>query len=297
MIIAVDIGGTKIAAARVDASGILAGDAVEAPTPADEGPSRVVAVAVGLVEHLRTSDDVAVGVSTAGVVDASRGTIIGATNSIRGWAGTDLAHLMRVASGLPVWVLGDGNAFGVGLAAEYGVSSLVALIAGTGIGGSVVVDGEPRLGAHHAGGHVGHLPCAQAEGMPCPCGRVGHLEAVASGYGILAFYRSHGGDPSVASTRKLTHRAADPVAALALTTGGGALGAAASGLANVLDPELVVIAGSVAGAGDPWEAAVREAYAANLVPALADTPLSVSGHDGAVALRGVAAYARRRMRA
>lgn len=297
MIIAVDIGGTKVATARVDASGILLGEVIETPTPAADGASRVVEAAVALVAQVRTPGDVAVGISTAGVVDASRGAIVGATSSIRDWAGTELAKLVQAATGLPVWVLGDGNAFGVGLAAEHGVGSLVALIAGTGIGGSFVVDGEPRLGAHHVGGHVGHLPCAQAEGMRCPCGRVGHLEAVASGYGILAWYRDHGGDPLVTSTRELTLRVADPVAALALTTGGAALGAAAAGLANALDPHLVVIAGSVARAGDPWESSVRLAYVQNLVPALADTPLVVSGHGGAVALRGVAAYARGRMAA
>lgn len=295
MILAVDIGGTKIAAARVDRDGILAGEVIEAPTPAQEGPRRVVSAAVGLLDRLRAPADVAVAVSTAGVVDSSRGVILAATSSIPDWAGTPVADLVTTSTGLPTWVLGDGNAFGVGLSAEHGAGSLVALIAGTGIGGSFIVDGEPRLGAHHVGGHFGHLQSPQAEGMPCPCGSVGHLEGVASGHGILAWYRERGGDPAVASTLELTRRPADETAMLALTTGGAALGGAAAGLANALDPELVVISGSIARAGDPWEAAVNRAYARALIPALADTPLTISTRGASVALIGAATYALRRM--
>ena len=295
MILAVDIGGTKIAAARVDSNGALAGAVVEAPTPAHEGPRRVVSAAVRLLDRLRAPADTAVAVSTAGVVDASRGVILAATSSIPDWAGTPVADLVTSSTGLPTWVLGDGNAFGVGLSAEHGAASLVALIVGTGIGGSFVVDGEPRLGAHHVGGHFGHLPSPQAVGMPCPCGSLGHLEGVASGHGILAWYRAHGGDPAVASTFELTRRTADEAALLALTTGGAALGGAAAGLANALDPDLVVVSGSVARAGDPWESAVRRAYAQALIPALADTPLTFSTQGAAVALLGAATYAMRRM--
>ena len=295
MILAVDIGGTKIAAARVDRNGALAGVVVETPTPAHEGPQSVVRAAVSLLDRLRTPDDVAVAVSTAGVVDSSRGVILAATSSIPNWAGTALADLVTARTGLPTWVLGDGNAFGLGLSAEHGGASLVALIAGTGIGGSFVVEGEPRFGAHHVGGHFGHLPSPQAAGMPCPCGSVGHLEGVASGHGILAWYRQHGGDTAVRSTLELTRRTTDETALLALTTGGAALGGAGAGLANALDPDRVVISGSIARAGDPWESAVKAAYAQTLIPALADTPLTISTRGAAVALVGAASYATRRM--
>ncbi|MDX2969708.1 ROK family protein, partial [Kribbella solani] len=315
VILAVDIGGTKIAAARVDTDGRLSADrrdgaggglgadglhggpgagVVETPTPAREGAASVVEATVRLLESLRGAEDEAVAISTAGVVDTVNGTVLGATSSIAGWAGTPLGALVSAGVGLPAWVVGDGNAFGIGLALEYGVSDLVALVAGTGIGGSLIVGGEPVLGAHHAGGHLGHAVSLEAAGMVCPCGRIGHLEAVASGYGILAWYHARGGDPGVTTTRELLGRAGDDLAQAALSTGGSALGAAAGGLVNAFDPELVVVAGSVARAGDPWETALRAAYADTLLPAVAGTRLEVSTSGPETALRGAAHHVRNR---
>ncbi|HET7476127.1 MAG TPA: ROK family protein [Dermatophilaceae bacterium] len=295
MILAADIGGTKIAAARVDDTGVLASEVIQTPTPARTGTGSVVAAAVALLQRLRSPVDRAVAVSTAGVVDVTTGTVLAATSSIAGWAGTPLGAQVSRGLELPTWVLGDGNAFGIGLADAHRAANLLALVAGTGIGGSVILGGEPLLGAHHVGGHLGHVGCAQAAGMPCPCGREGHLEAVASGHGILAWYLAHGGDPAVATTAELTRRPGDDLARAALATGGAALGAAAGGLANALDPDLVVVGGSVAMAGGPWESALRASYADALIPALSATPIVVSRSGVETVLRGVARFASRRL--
>ncbi|GAA2748336.1 ROK family protein [Terrabacter aerolatus] len=297
MILVADIGGTKIAAARADPDGVLCSNILEAPTPSKAGAATVVATTIELLQRLRTGHDTAVAVATAGVVDTKTGSILTATSSITGWGGTPLATLVGETLTLPTWVLGDGNAFGLGLAAEYGVNSLVALIAGTGIGGSLIVDGAPLTGAHHAGGHFGHIVSPQASGLPCPCGSTGHLEAVASGHGILAWYHANGGDPEVASTLELTTRTGDDLARAALQTGGAALGAGAAALVNALDPRLVVVCGSVAKAGGVWEAALRATYAATLMPALSQTPIAITASGPDTALRGAAHYALRRMNA
>lgn len=296
MILVADIGGTKLAATRVAAAG-PAVDLRQTPTPAGQGALGVVDATVALLGSLRQPDDIAVAISTAGVVDTSTGTVLAATRSIPGWGGTRLAALVSERLGLPTWVLGDGNAFGIGLALEYQVTNLLALVAGTGVGGSLIVAGEPVLGAHHAGGHLGHIVVPEAAGMPCPCGRTGHLEAVASGHGILAWYHAHGGDPAVTTTRELIGRPADEPAQAALTTGGTALGAAAGGLVNAVDPELVVIAGSVARAGEPWASALRSAYENTLIPSVSATRLEISTAGAETALRGAAHYVMRRMSA
>ncbi|GAA3085721.1 glucokinase [Kribbella aluminosa] len=290
-ILVADIGGTKIAAARVDSAGVLASEIRQVPTPAG-----VVDAVVKLLAELRETGDVAVAIAAAGVVDVAGGKVLTSTSSISGWGGTPLADLVSERLGLPVWVIGDGNAFGIGLSIEYGVPDLLALVAGTGVGGSLILNGEPVLGAHHAGGHFGHVVAAEAAGMPCPCGRIGHLEAVASGYGILAWYHAQGGDPTVATTRDLARRT-DELALAALRTGGTALGAAAAGLVNAIDPQLVVVAGSVARAGEVWESALRTAYRDGLIPAVAATRLEVSGGGAETALRGAAHYVTRRMTA
>lgn len=297
MILVADIGGTKIAATRFDNAGARCVDIYQNPTPAQQGAIGVVDATVALLTSLQRREDVAVAISTAGVVDTVSGTVISATSSIPGWGGTRLAALISERLGLPTWVLGDGNAFGVGLSLEFEATNLVVLVAGTGIGGSVILAGDPVLGTHHAGGHLGHVVSPEAAGMPCPCGRTGHLEAVASGYGILAWYHAHGGDAAVTTTRELIGRPADKAAHAALVTGGRALGAAAGGLVNAIDPELVVVAGSIARAGDPWESAVRAAYQDTLIPSVSATRLEVSAAGAETALRGAAHYVMRRMSA
>jgi glucokinase len=295
MILVADIGGTKIAAARADDDGTLCSPVIEARTPSRADAAAVVTATLDLLRQLQNGHERAVAVSTAGVVDAQAGRVLAATSSITGWAGTPLAALLGDALDLPTWVLGDGNAFGVGLAAEHGVNSLVALIAGTGIGGALIVGGVPLTGAHHAGGHFGHMVSPQAAGLTCPCGSTGHLEAVASGHGILAWYHANGGDPEVSSSLELTRRTGDDVAVAALESGGAALGAGAAGLVNALDPQLAAVCGSVAKAGGAWESALRAAYAATLMPALSHTPLAISTSGSDTALRGAAHYALRRM--
>ncbi|TCC32228.1 ROK family protein [Kribbella sindirgiensis] len=297
MILVADIGGTKIAATRVAKDGTLAADVRQSPTPAGQGAPGVVEATCSLLASLQDREDIAVAISTAGVVDTANGTVLAATNSIPGWGGTRLATLLSGKLGLPTWVLGDGNAFGIGLALEFGAANLLALIAGTGVGGSLVLAGEPVLGSHHVGGHLGHIVAPEAVGMPCPCGRTGHLEAVASGHGILAWYHSRGGDPAVSTTRELTNRPADALAHAALVAGGTALGAAAGGLVNAIDPALVVVAGSVARAGEPWESALRTAYQETLIPSVSATRLEISAAGAETALRGAAHYAMRRMSA
>jgi glucokinase len=297
MILVADIGGTKIAVTRFDKAGERCADIQQTPTPAQQGAASVVDATVTLLTTLQQPEDLAVAISTAGVVDTAKGTVISATSSIPGWSGTSLAALVSERLGLPTSVLGDGNAFGVGLSLELRATNLVVLVAGTGIGGSVILDGVPVLGTHHAGGHLGHGVSPEAAGMPCPCGRTGHLEAVASGYGILAWYHAHGGDPAVATTRELIDRRADKLAHAALVTGGTALGAAAGGLVNAIDPEIVVVAGSIARAGDPWESALRAAYENTLIPSVSATRLEVSAAGAETALRGAAHYVMRRMSA
>ncbi|MBK8436619.1 MAG: ROK family protein [Austwickia sp.] len=153
------------------------------------------------------------GVSTAGVVDTTTGTITTATTSLRGWSGTPVAAVVSERIGLPVHVLNDGLAFGVG-ESVYGlgsrlrgtggrVPSMLLVVVGTGIGGAIVVGDDPWLGARGVAGHVGHVPVPEADGLPCPCGRTGHVEAVGGGAGLLAAYHRGGGDRSVGSAREV----------------------------------------------------------------------------------------------
>ncbi len=293
---AVDIGGTKIAAAHVGDDGALEDAPVVLPTPGSDGPDAVIAQVVNALGRLNRRGVDRVGISSAGVIDSVRGTVLGATASIRGWAGTDLAgHVMR-AVGLPTTAIGDGHAFAIGEAVygeAVGHESAVVLAVGTGVGGSYVRHRAPLQGSHWAAGHFGHVPVAQAVGIRCYCGRVGHLEAIGSGAGMHRWYLANSGDPTVGSARQVVERADhDPVAAAAVTLAAGAVGEAAAGLANGFDPDVVIIAGGVSNSGPRWQDPMREAFTTTLIPALEGMPLVVSDAGHWLALRGVAYYAR-----
>lgn len=291
-VIGVDVGGTKIAAGLVKASGEVL-DRLVLPTPAAEGPSAVLGAIVELAERLCTPGVVGVGVGTGGVVDHARGVIVSATELLPGWAGTPVAAELSARLGLPVALDNDGNALALGehhFGAARGLGSVLCVAVGTGIGGGVVIGGRLVRGAHHTAGEVGHIPVPGAEGMPCSCGRTGHLEAIASGPAMTARYAaeaatraqmdqyddsgdSHlGCDPRAAvDLRVITERArtGDVVAAKVIADGAGALGRAIGGLANGIDPDAVIVGGGVAEIGEPYWAPLRAAVREHTLPALA----------------------------
>ena len=299
-VIGVDLGGTKTAAGVVSSSSeVLLSDTI--PTLNRAGGEAILdataTLVTGLVERAADAGLTVsgVGVGSAGVIDASSGTVVSATDAIRGWAGTGLVAGLSSRLSLPVRAINDVHAHAVGeawLGAAAGSSSSLMVAFGTGVGGSFVLDGSPLLGHRFVGGHVGHFasPLAVSDGvpLPCVCGGSGHVEAVASGPAVYgAFLRFGGSASAAADTREVfalvsgspaeTHDAgaaaasADDVAAAcrAVELGATAAGQAVGGLINILDPETVVISGGLADAGDLWwkpmEAALREELLAPLV--------------------------------
>jgi glucokinase len=296
--LAVDIGGTKIAAALVSSGGDVVEPVLDAPTPAAQGATAVIEAVLGLVAELDGPGIRTIGISSAGVVDPGPGTVLGATSSIAGWAGTQLAARLAEHSSHPVFALGDGHAFALGEAlygAGQGAGSLLVLAAGTGIGGSYVAGLEPLFGSHAAGGHFGHVSVPEAAGLLCDCGVRGHVEAVAGGAGMVREYHRRGGEPSVRQAQELfARRSTEDLAATVIELAAAALGTAAAGLANAFDPDLVVVTGGLTRGGDPWTEPLVSSFRASLMPRLADMPLAISAAGDWLALRGAAHYATRR---
>lgn len=297
-VLALDLGGTKIRAALVSGAEAPRLSAVaEVPTPATAGPEAILAAATDLAERVRGGTVVqAVGLSSAGVIDTERGRVTHATDALRDWAGTELRPVLTARFGVPCSVLNDVHAHGLG-EARFGVGrrrgSLLLVAVGTGIGGAVVQDGRVITGARGAAGHVGHLPVPEAEGLPCPCGRTGHLEALASGPGILGLAARLGAGASARDGRELAAAAAaaDGPARQAYRIAGEATGRALGALANVLDPEVVALTGGVAEAGPAWHEAVAEGFAREAMDVVAGTPLLPASAGSHAALLGAAARA------
>lgn len=293
-VVAIDLGGTKIAAAAVDRQGAC-GPVITRPTPAREGPDQVLATVADAVRQVGDSSPgiIAAGVGAAGVIDAACGTVLSATDAITDWSGTRIADALRQALNLPVVVDNDVNAHAAGeawLGGGRGCRSVLMTTVGTGVGGAVVLNGQPLHGAHHVGGEIGHAPARGAEHLPCGCGRRGHLEAIASGPGLLRHYHSIGGDIALADTREVFERAsvADPLAARAVRDAASALGTCLAGLIMLLDPDVVVVGGGLAESGELWWEPMESALRAELIDIVASVPVKPAELGGKAALVGAA---------
>ena len=165
---------------------------------------------------------------------------------------------------------------------------------GTGIGGCQIQDGRAVLGAHGAAGHVGHVPVPEAEGVPCPCGRTGHLEGLASGPGIVRLAARLGAEPTARDGRELAAAAArgEPAALEAYRLAGRATGRVLGALLNVLDPDAVALTGGVADADVPvWHEALHAGIAVEAMDVVAATPVLAASAGSHAALLGAAVRA------
>ena len=239
LVIGVDVGGTKILSGVVDRDGrILRRSEVASPAGSTD---ELLAGLDAAVEALLDEGVAAVGLGVPSHLERGSGRILQATNLPLG--DLDLAARTRERFGLPAGVENDANAATLAewkLGAGRGASSLVMLTLGTGVGGGIVLD--DRL--YRGWAEVGHI-VVQADGPPCQgaCHGRGHLEALASGTAADRAAHDLWGDEG--DSHVLMHRAreGDQRAVAALSQIGRYLGAGIGSLANLFDPDLVVVGG------------------------------------------------------
>ncbi|CAI6066472.1 ROK family protein [Cohnella sp. JJ-181] len=277
--VGVDVGGTKINAGVVDAEGnVLHRISLDTMAGRADTGERVVAAVDRLMSETLGADAPwrGIGVGTAGQVDRVSGSIRSASDLIPGYAGTPLRELLQDRYRLPVRVDNDVNVLALTeqrLGAARGVRSFVCLALGTGVGGAVVADGALLHGAWGAAGELGHL-CVDFRGAPCVCGGRGCLELFASGTGIRDRMNERlaasGGAGRCADAREVFERwrGGDPAAAAIIGDAAAALGSAAASLIHAFNPELIVIGGGLAEAGEPLLAGIRAETAKRTMPAL-----------------------------
>jgi glucokinase len=272
----IDIGGTKIAAGLVTATGALSHKQVVA-TPAALGADSILQTAITVGKDVLSAarrerlDVVAAGAGSAGHVDRSHGTISYASELLPGWTGLELARELQAALELPVSVENDVNAMALA-EAHFGAGrdfrDALYITVGTGIGGALIVDGRLWHGATWTAGELGHLVVDWDGTRRCNCGEPGHLEAYAAGPALAECYRERAGighpvDLIAVATRA---RAGDTIAAETIVEGARILGLALGGLLNVLDPQALIVGGGVAELQDLWWPALETALRANPMP-------------------------------
>lgn len=264
--IGVDIGGTKVLGGVVGAQGAVLARIRRSTPDRSLAPSVVEDSIVGLVDELRVSHEVsAVGVGAAGFVDPN-GTVLFAPHL--SWRDEPLQAVLESRLGIPVVVDNDANTaaraemrFGSG----RGYQQAVCVTLGTGIGGAVVLDGQPLRGAQGIAGEFGHMQMVPG-GRPCECGQAGCWEQYCSGKALARAAREAGSPSEVVAGPEIT-AAANLGAAWALAAFsevGAWLGVGLASLVSALDPQVVVIGGGLADAGDLLLAPARTAFAARL---------------------------------
>jgi glucokinase len=277
--IGIDIGGTKIAGALVDAEGQIVKE-LRVPSPAQDSSALVDAV-VGLIEELAKGHEVlGAGVAAAGFIDAEQSNIIYAPNI--NWRNEPFKARLEAKLDIPVIIENDANAAGW---AEYrygagkGYKHMVMLTIGTGVGGAVITDSKMLRGGFGIAGELGHLRIVP-NGLPCGCGQNGCLESYGSGTALLKAARAlaESGDAAGSRLRELQAAAgqlsgqevyqaileSDPGALRLLAELGDWLGQGIASLVAVLDPQIVVIGGGVSAAGDLLLDPIRQGFLRSL---------------------------------
>lgn len=284
-VLAIDIGGTKLAAALVmpDVGHVVSER--RCPTPAGRdavGTFAPLAQAItGLVSDLRAgrvaglpagSQPTAIGIATAGPLDLPRHI---SPINIPAWREFDVVAAVERAvrdagqdpQGIPCRLLGDAQAMAYGEYA-YGagrdLTSMIGVVVSTGIGAAVVADGRLVTGPRGNAGNLGHTS-VRFDGPPCWCGGHGCVEWYASGPSMVRRARragwrdgdtAHEGPPDmVALAADAEHR--DPIALWAIDEGMRALAAGLAALAATSDVTDIVVGGGVSAAGDTVLAPLR----------------------------------------
>lgn len=265
-ILAIDLGGTQIRAAHVNPDlTVSCRRAVE--TRDEEGVEAVIDRICAIVGAVRDDAEAAglpapagIGISSPGPLDPWRGVVVAPPN-LAGWRDVPLTDRVEASLGLPTFLERDTNA---AVMAEWrhgaarGAADVIYVTVSTGIGGGVVIDGRPLIGRDGTAGEIGHIT-VDIDGPLCGDGMPGHAEAIGSGTAIAregGALLARGEGPVLAALAataavdaELVARAADEGDAACqavLDRAWTAIGAMCAGLVNALNPEVIVLGGSIA---------------------------------------------------
>ncbi|HKK27040.1 MAG TPA: ROK family protein [Gemmatimonadota bacterium] len=285
-IVGVDLGGTSINVGVVPFEGGTVLGMRSLPTEARRGAKSVVDRMIGMIRDamkdaareasIGEGAYLGIGLGSPGPLDRASGTVIETPNL--GWRNFPLRDLVANEIGLEAVLDNDANAAALGeywVGAGRGVSSLLGVTLGTGIGGGIVLDGKVYHGVSDVAGEIGHMTI-DPTGRRCNCGNYGCLEAYASGPAIAAraveglrsgtasILPEMAGGESGEVTAETVYEAivaGDLYAKEVMRETAGFLGTGIANLINLLNPEMVVISGGVTRAGDhlfePLRAEVR----------------------------------------
>ncbi|MEY4756296.1 MAG: hypothetical protein RJA34_1194 [Pseudomonadota bacterium] len=286
--IGVDLGGTQVRAALVDASGRLLARAAE-KTDKTGGPQAVVQQILKLIAQVSAGADMAVipaiGISAPGPLDSLAGVILDIP-TLPGWINVPIRDWVSQALGKPVSLTNDGVAAAIGewkFGAGRGYSDFVYVTVSTGIGGGVISDGRVLHGRRQLAGHIGHMTILP-DGEFCTCGNQGCWEAQASGTALGKYAReqakrspasllSRWGDAVGAKEVFEAALAGDQLSIDIVARQARLLGIGIVNLLHLYSPESVVVGGGVSHGFEQLELGMQGYVREHALPAFREVPI------------------------
>jgi predicted NBD/HSP70 family sugar kinase/biotin operon repressor len=281
----VDFGKRHLAVALADLSHeLLAEERREMPDDYDAttGMARAAELVELVLDAAGADRERVLGVGMGLPGPVHRSGVVGSSAILPGWAGTHAAERMSDLIGLPVWLRNDANLGALAEAtwgAGRGSSAVVYLKLATGIGAGIVVDGRLFGGAGGTAGEIGHTSLDET-GDICRCGSRGCLETYASGAAIAGLLSRSLGEPLGPDDVMQRAVDGDPGCRRALADAGRHIGAAVADLCNLINPERIIVGGSMAVAGDVLLDPLREAVGLRAIPSAAEDVEIVLGELG-----------------
>lgn len=294
-----DIGGTTVKLGLFDTEGNVL-DKWEIKTHTEnEGsailPDTAAAILAKIEERKLNPEEVAgIGVGVPGPVSADG--IVPHTANL-GWGYKEVTKELSERTGLPCKAGNDANVAALGemwMGGAKGHKDVLLLTLGTGVGGGIIVDGKILIGAHGAGGEIGHIHVEDQIEEHCGCGNQGCLEQFASATGIARLARvalAESEEPSLLREGEVTAKAVfddlkegDELAKRVVERFGKYLGTAISVMAGILDPEVIVIGGGVSKAGWILLDYIRKYYKPYAYKSSKDTEFALAqlGNDAGI---------------
>jgi glucokinase len=276
--IGIDLGGSHITAALVTQKGRIKAKKKISFDKAPNGKNGIRLIKQSVshlsssISHLSLSG---LGLACPGSVDTERGIVLADSPNLIGWKGTKVKQELEKSLKIPVFIDNDANLAAWGekcWGAGRKSKNLICLTLGTGVGGGIIINNRIYRGSHFYAAEIGHMS-VDPNGQLCSCGQPGHLEALISAPAIVHSYNA--AMLKCYNVKTLKHsnaktifdaaRKGDKTALAVVNQTARYLGIACVSLINIFDPEMVIIGGGVANAGDILFSPLRQQVKAGIM--------------------------------
>ncbi|WP_354217683.1 MULTISPECIES: ROK family protein [unclassified Arthrobacter] len=272
IVAAADLGATHAAIAITDLAGNRIAETHTRLEIADRPDDVLTSLAENITALLKQIDRdsrelIAIGIGLPGPVEHGTGKP-SKPPLMPGWDGFDVPEAMRKKFQVPVLVDNDVNIMALGeRSAQWpDTDHMIFVKVATGIGAGIISSGQLQRGADGTAGDIGHIPISRGALVPCSCGNMGCLEALASGPAVAAGLRKNGADVRTVADVIALVRAGDLPAIQAVRQAGRDIGEVLNMCVSIINPSVITIGGSMAEAGEHLIAGIREAVYSRSTP-------------------------------